>query len=156
MRSGSGIRRALLLVVVAGLTLGLVGPAAAPPAQLSSAAATSSVTITTTTETVLATLPGINTYIGGAVRVECITSITAGTGTTAITVRLRRGTGITGTLVGNANAITVTAGNTVDIIQAGEDTPGEAASLQYVCTAQQTAASANGTALQTELLAFTF
>lgn len=107
-----------------------------------------STTVTTTTETVVATSLPVSTR--GASEQVTITGwvdFTSGTGATALTLRVRRGTGITGTLVSNANAQTVTAGNTLDYDLVVVDTPGEVAGQQYVLTVQQTAATGNGTAL---------
>jgi len=150
------VRTAYALALAGGLLPFLLTPAWAPIPQFVSGSATASVTLTTTTETALVSTTGLNTYPNASVRVECMTIITAGTGTTAITPRIRRGSGTGGALVGNANAVTVTAGNTVVLIAIGEDVPGEVAGQLYTCTAQQTAATGNGTALQSEIWAVTF
>lgn len=105
-------------------------------------------TVTTTTETVALSLPAISTPGAGAtVHVSGTLSMTYGTGTTAATVRVRRGTDATGTLIGESNAESVTAGNTGELTWDVSDSPGEVAGQVYVVTVQQTSATANGTVL---------
>jgi hypothetical protein len=110
--------------------------------------AASAVTVPTTTETVLATLGPFNENMAGefAQGVACDGNInlTAGTGATAVTMRIRRG-GLTGTLIGVASVQTVTAGNVVNIPIAELDPTLVQVGVTYVVTLQQTAASANGT-----------
>lgn len=113
--------------------------------QASSSAATN---IPTTTETVLATSPPLSADgQSQSVALEAVAGFTAGTGTTSVTVRIRRGTGITGAVVASAAGITVAAGNLVSVPIIGVDSPGEVADQQYVVTVQQAGASANGTNL---------
>lgn len=103
--------------------------------------------LVTTAETVIATsLPVSTRSASEQVTITGWTDITAGTGATFVTLRIRRGTGITGTLVSNATAQNVTAGNTLDYDLVVTDTPGEVAGQVYVLTAQQTAATGNGSA----------
>jgi hypothetical protein len=119
-----------------------------------SSGVTANVTLTTTTETVVATVSNVGTPRAGCkVILRGWTQITTGTNTTALTVRVRRGTTITDPLVGEANPeqVEAAAGSTEAIDFAFEESPGELASASYVLTVQQTAASADGTALQSEL-----
>lgn len=110
------------------------------------AASTAATSIPTTTETVLATLPPLSSDgQAQSVLLEGVAGFTVGTGTTTVTVRIRRGTGITGTAVASIAGVNVTAGNVVQIPINGVDTPGEVADQQYVLTVQQAAATANGT-----------
>lgn len=110
--------------------------------QGSSSAATS---IPTTTETVLATSPPLSSDGGSqTVIAQATAGFTVGTGTTSVTVRIRRGNGITGTVVASQAGIQVTAGNTVVVTISGQDNPGEVADQVYSVTIQQAAASANG------------
>lgn len=105
-------------------------------------------TLTATTETVIMTLPGVST--NGAqdqVFVSGSMAVTAGTAATGVTVRVRRGTGITGTVIGTAEVDSVTAATTEPFPFDAFDTPGEVAGQQYVVTAQQVAATGNGTAI---------
>jgi len=117
---------------------------------------TSSVTadtaVTTTTETVVATLSGVNAPGPGAtIRLTGTVQMTYGTATTAMTPRIRRGTDATGTLVGEGNPLTGAAGNTAPTTLEVVDTPGEVANQSYVLTVQQTAATGNGSVLQATL-----
>lgn len=119
-----------------------------------SVAFTTDVPLVTTAETVLATLSGISTpHPATKVKIEGWAQITLGTATTAVTMRIRRGTAITDTLIGEANAeqISTAAGASEAHTIETEETLGEVANVSYVLTAQQTAATANGAALQGEL-----
>lgn len=111
---------------------------------------TADVSVTTTTETVVATLSGVTLPRSGmTVQLNGWCELTAGTGTTAVTPRIRRGVDATGTLVGEGNALAggVVAGSATPWDVAGNDTPGDLANGSYVLTVQQTGASANGTSL---------
>jgi len=138
------------------LLLNLTRPAFATPLTVSSVACTASVTVTTTTETVLCTTAGITASTGQVIRLIALTDFTSGTGTTSLTVRFRRGATATGTLVGPQDAVQTTAGNTIARSAEAEDTPGEVSGQQYVLTVQQTAATANGTGLFTEIVALVY
>ncbi len=142
-----------LLVGLAALVLGVVSPAAAPPLGVFTVPCTTAVTLTTTTETVVCTLSNVATSTGQTVRLLASTQVTTGTGATSLTVRLRRGATTAGPLIGAATTIQVTAGNTVAVPIGGEDAPGEVASQPYVLTAQQVAATANGSAVSSEIVA---
>lgn len=110
--------------------------------------------IVTTTETVIAQLSGVSTDRADAiVNLEAVAQVTWGTGTTAATLRVRRGVDATGTLVGSAVAEGMAAGATDDMELQVQDQPGEVAGQSYVLTVQQTGASANGTAQQSSLAA---
>lgn len=112
------------------------------------AVAASAVTIPTTTETVVATLgPFAENQVSPAqgVAFDGNINITTGTGTTSVTVRVRQGTGITGTLVGVAQSQVATAGQTINIPISELDPTLVQPNAQYVVTVQQAAASANGT-----------
>lgn len=109
-------------------------------------------TVTTTTETeaaeVLAPVPnrpGLTYTVSGWVQ------MTVGTGGTAVTPRIRRGTSTAGTLVGEGTALTVTAGDVVTIPITVDDVPGEVHSLSYVVTVEQTGATADGTVSQAHI-----
>lgn len=106
-------------------------------------------TVTTTTETVAATITGVLVPGAGA-RVKLIGQVTllTGTGTTAVTVRWRRGTTIAGTEVGTGQPIAAGAAVAVDLAYEQTDTPPDSSALTYVMTVQQTAAAANGTVQQ--------
>lgn len=112
------------------------------------------VPLVTTAETVVATLSGINTSKPGqTVRLRAFAQLTTGTNTTAVTARIRRDS-VTGTVVNEANAVTVgaAAGSTEQFDVSCDDSfAGEVAGQVYVFTLQQTAASANGSALYSYL-----
>lgn len=104
------------------------------------------VNIVTTTETVaLVTPPVSTTYSSDAIDIEGKINVTAGTGTTAVVLRIRRGNGITGTVVGVADTDTLAAGSSESFPLQGVDTPGDVAGQVYSLTVQQTGATANGT-----------
>jgi hypothetical protein len=146
---------AVILIITAGLLAGLVAPAAAT-LTVTSTPCTTSVTVTTTTETVLCTLSGLSASNGQVIRLIATSQFTSGTSTTALTFRIRRGTGITGTVVGPAAALTTTATNVVQVTHVVEDSPGEVSGQQYVLTVQQTAAAANGSGTFAEIVAIVF
>lgn len=114
---------------------------------------TTDVTLTTTTETVVATISGVNTPRRTTVTIKGWAQLTSGTGTTAVTPRIRRGTTISGTLVDEANAITIgaAAGTTEEYEITAQDENIDLAGGSYVLTLQQTGASGNGTAVQASL-----
>jgi hypothetical protein len=112
---------------------------------------TTNTTVVTTAETIVATTPAISTPSPDTpVTISGVLSMTYGTGTTAVTVQVRRGTTVSGTLVGEANAWNVTAGNTSEQTFSVKDTPGDVAGQSYVITVTQTGATANGTVQFTE------
>jgi hypothetical protein len=118
--------------------------------QLYTGQVVSDLAIVTTTETVVATVTVAATPNASArVKLHGALTITLGASTTAVTLRIRRGNGITGTVVGEANPdqIETAAGSTEDHDVTYEDFPGEVAGQVYSLTVQQTAASANGSVL---------
>lgn len=108
--------------------------------------AASGVTLITTAETVIATTvarqvnsPGSQgSYIDGMI------NITPGTAATAVVTRVRAGNGLGGAVIGGPETHTVAAGANQSIPYAQIDgvTNG---TVQYTLTAQQTAATGNGT-----------
>jgi hypothetical protein len=122
------------------------------PLQEHALSTTVNVTVPTTTETIIATTPPINTYSDSdIVGLVLWGQMTFGTGATGVTVRCRRGTTVSGALVGSANAISATGGNTNQVPLHVTDQPGLVAGQQYVYTVQQTAATGNGTVLQNKV-----
>lgn len=110
--------------------------------------------VTLAAETVVCTLAGISTDRADAVvNLEAEAQITYGVGTTACTLRVRRGVDATGVLVGIAVAEGAVAGATDDLEVTVQDQPGEVAGQSYVLTAQQTGATGNGSSLQASLAA---
>jgi|SRR5688572_2866812 len=127
-------------------------------AQTVSTEVTSNVTLTTTTETVVATLSGVSTSgAGRKIQLKGHAKITTGANTTALNLRIRRDS-LTGTVVDESNPVQVeaAAGSTEDHEIPAEDVPtGEIFNATYVLTAQQTGASADGTAVYAYLEATT-
>lgn len=113
-------------------------------------------TLTTTAETVVATLAGASTSRAGkAVRLHGMVKLTTGAGTTAVNLRIRRDS-LTGTEVAESNVVQVeaAAGSTEDHdISADDGANGELYNQTYVLTAQQTAATGDGTAVYAYLRA---
>jgi len=111
------------------------------------AVAASAVNVPTTTETVIATLTAFNEQQAGefaqGVLIQATVNFLPGTGTTAVVLRIRKGS-LTGTLVGVAQTTTVTAGAVTGLSCDELDTV-LIQNVTYVLTAQQTGASANGT-----------
>lgn len=109
--------------------------------------------VVTTTETIVATLSGIGTPRRTNVTARGRVDITTGTGTTAVTLRIRRGTAITDTLIGEANAeqVTAAAGSTESHEVEARDAGVDLAGATYILTVQQTAATANGSVLNADL-----
>ncbi len=111
---------------------------------------TGDVALASGVETVVLTTPGVNTDgPGQTVRLLGSLQLSTGVGATATTLRWRRGS-LTGTLVGEANAITTAASSTFTLAHAVDDAPGEVASQVYVLTAQVTGGT--GTCLAGEAL----
>lgn len=111
--------------------------------------AASNITVTTTTETVLATVPAFNeneagdfaqgvSFFGGL-------NVTPGAGSTQATVRVRRGTTVSGTLVGVAHGVGVTAAVPAELPIHELDPVFMQSGAQYVVTIQMTGATANST-----------
>lgn len=120
-----------------------------PYQRIATVAPTVDVNVPTTTETVVATIPNVNTQDPGAnVAIEATVTLTTGTATTAVVLRIRRGS-VTGTIIGEAETDTPigAAGSTDPYSIGATDQPGEVASQNYVVTVQQTAATGNGTAI---------
>lgn len=97
-------------------------------------------------ETVVAQLDGVATRgPGGAVILRGVVNIAAGTGASALYLRIRRGSTAAGTLVGTQTTSTVTASDTYTVPVEVIDNPGEVADQPYVLTAQLANATAAST-----------
>jgi hypothetical protein len=106
-------------------------------------------TLVTTAETVVATIAGVSVPRAGMqVELKGHLSITTGTATTGVTLRFRRDS-LTGALVGEAEPDTIAAavGSTEPYDYQVMDSPGEIQGATYVLTAQQVAATGNGTVI---------
>lgn len=113
------------------------------------------VTLTTTTEAIVISAPAI-----AVVRPTVFAMVIGwgqlliGTGCTHVTPRIRRGTAITDTVIGDATAEeikTAAADREPFYIMVGEELSA-AASVEYSFSLQQTAASANATVEQAAIL----
>jgi len=123
--------------------------------QLAFNTSTTDVAVVTTAETtIIASGPAtagrqtVNVCVIGYVQ------FTTAASTTAVTVRIRRGAAVGGTLVGEGNAeqVKAAAGSTEAFsIMVCEDRA-DVATVDYNLTLQATAAGANGSALQSSIL----
>jgi hypothetical protein len=123
--------------------------------EIGSAGATTDVSVVTTNETVAVTSDEVFVERGGArvvILAHCI--LTTGAATTTVTPRIRRGTTTAGTLIGEANAITIgaVAGSNEHFNIFGVDEVAGVDSVQYSLTVQQAAASGNGTVLSSSIV----
>lgn len=103
--------------------------------------------VVTTTETGLAINPAFNFNNPGGQgnEIRGVVNITAGTGTTAVTVRVRQGSGSSGAIVGAAATHTLAAGASASIPYSFIDPATSGTAQQYTATIQQVGASGNGT-----------
>lgn len=110
--------------------------------------------LVTTAETVVVTLTGVTTPRKTNVFLKGWCKITTGTNTTAVVLRIRRG-GLTGTVIGESDPITIgaAAGSNEEFEIEVLDGAIDLGSATYVLTASQTGASANGTCLTASLSA---
>lgn len=146
---------ALVAVFVIAALFVIPAPAAAQgPSVFDFNKATADVAIVTTTEKDIIASNLTNTPRDEVrVVILCWAQLTTGTNTTGVTPHIRRGTGIAGTLLTEANAetIKVAAGGTEMFFWMASEQRA-ATSIQYSCTLTQAAASANGSVLQAAIL----
>lgn len=117
------------------------------------------VTLVTTAEGIVISAPGIP--LQADVQIVCILAwgqLTTGAAVTAVTPRIRRGTLITSTLIGEANAenLKAAAGQTEPFFIMVTDTVIMGDAPVYSFTLQQTGGAANGTVLQASILVMAF
>lgn len=116
---------------------------------------TTNVTLTTTTEAVvISSTPVPLPSARHQVVIFAWSQLTTGAGTTAVTPRIRRGTTVSGTVVGDeiAEEVKAAAGsNEPHFIMASEERSGEA-TVEYSLTLDQTGATGNGTVLQAGII----
>lgn len=124
-----------------------------------SQAAPAAVPLVTTAETlVLASAAQTVEPTTGKAAIKGFVTLTVGTNTTAVTVRLYRGATSAGTLIGTAvaQAGNFAAGSPAGFSAVATDTLTNVGTAQYCMTVQQTSASANGSAttalLEVEIL----
>ena len=116
------------------------------------------VTVPTTTETVVLTGPNLQTPKDTSVlAVIASLSMVQGTGATGLTLRLRMGSAVTGTQVGQPYVVTTPAA--IQTLSVSFVITFPSYSTDYVqvsLTAQQTAASGNGNVTAAAMLAISF
>lgn len=125
-----------------------------PWQKIRKAVATVDVTVVGTTETVVITKTNVSTQNPNArVRLFGWCVVTPGTDATSVILTVRRGTGITGTIVGEIATQTLVAGAAQQIMLdiSVEDTPGEISGASYVMTVTQAGGVANGNCLTSAL-----
>lgn len=123
------------------------------------AAAASSVVLASppasTAETAIVTTPTLSPPLdNAAVLIQWYWQGVWGTGTTAVNVNLRRGSGTAGTLINNGGGITVTAGNQFIISGCYVDTPGAVAGMQYTLTLTGQGTTGAGSSVEGCMMAF--
>lgn len=102
-------------------------------------------TVTTTSETPAAAGNFVNPPFGNAkAMVSGVAALTAGTGTTAVTVRIRRNPNAENVIVATSGAVTLAAGNVGLLSLEAADVIPDGRPCQYQITVQQTGASGNG------------
>jgi hypothetical protein len=108
------------------------------------------------TEFAVVTTPPFSPPVdNGFVYLHWFMKFLTGTGTTALVVQIRRGAGVTGTVVNLTSAAFTIAAATNGILSGCYfDAPGVVAGVQYTLTCQQTAASAAGVWGDQALLAY--
>lgn len=112
------------------------------------------VSVPTTTETVaIASGPVTVPFETARILITARCQLTLGTGTTGVTPRIRKGSGVTGAVVGDAilEAIKTAAGSTEQFTLTVSESVQDVANVEYAFTVQQTAASANGTVAQASI-----
>ena len=116
---------------------------------------TTSQAVATTTETAVATVVVTPGAPGQRVSLTGYVIATIGTGTTSVVTRIRKGSGITGAVVGGGQAVSngINAGGNGPYPTLGLDQLGNDAEGVYTLTFQQNAASANGSVLEAVLQA---
>lgn len=117
--------------------------------------ATGNVAIADDTE-ILALAGGLVTAPGDTEEVTIIAwgQITIGTGGVLLTTRIRRGATVAGTLVGEANGLTVVAANVVGFVVIAKEQRQNVGQLQYCVSVQVGSAVAASTVLQAAIAVF--
>jgi len=103
------------------------------------------VSLTATDEIVVASISRVQTdNIHRRLLLSGVVEVNPGTAATSLTLRIRRDS-VSGTAIGTAVTVACTASTKISASIAATDEPGEVAGKTYVLTAQQGAASGNGT-----------
>lgn len=147
----------IVCVVCVGLCVGPPGAQAQLPMQTAFSVSATNTTLTTTSETVIISSPPATAWKNVVnVCVFAWAQLTTGAATTTVTPRIRQGTTTSGTLVNEANAVTIgaAAGSTEQFLAMACEDRSNVASVDYSLTLQQASATGNGTALQAGILVF--
>lgn len=107
-------------------------------------------------ETVVGLSPQyVSLYAGQVVNISATVWLTAGTATTALVLRLRRGTTTAGALIAGPVTATAAAGSLYNLGIEAQDAPPESDAQQWCLTVTQTSGTAAGTTslVTVELLA---
>jgi hypothetical protein len=106
---------------------------------------TADTSIVTTAETAAITSDGFTPPTDGAkLIISGVINITTGASVTGAVIRVRRGVGVAGALVGETEPHNIGAAVTDDVSYQVTDSPGAVAGQQYTATVVQTAATGNG------------
>lgn len=102
--------------------------------------------IVTTAETAAITSHAVSQAVDGEpITIIGSVSVLTGTATTALTVRVREGAGVAGSVVGETLPLTIGAAADAQIPFQFTQAPAAVAGQQYTATVQATAATGNGT-----------
>ena len=124
-------------------------------AEIRAAVAEANVNISTVVETIGARIDGISTENADEdIVLQGLAVVTTGVGTTAVTMRVRRGTAITDPLVGELANLTIGAAVNGQPRIIVKDNPGVVANQSYIVTVQQAGATGDGTLASSALIAF--
>lgn len=93
----------------------------------------------------IVTNPVSSSLDGDQIAIAGSLNILTGASVTGIVIRIRRGNGVAGTVVGDTPPYTIGAAASVEIPFNATDSPGPVAGQQYTVTVVQTAGSTNGT-----------
>jgi hypothetical protein len=116
------------------------------PSRLTSVSTVTDVNVTTVNETAAIVSDPVSQSVDGeAVTISGRIGLLTGTGTTAVTIRVREGNGITGNVIGETLPKTIAAAVDDQVAFSFTYNPAGIAGMRYTATVQQTAASANGT-----------
>lgn len=106
---------------------------------------TADTSIVTTAETAAITSDGFTPPTDGSkLIISGVINITTGASVTGAVIRVRRGVGVAGALVGETEPHNIGAAVTDDVSYQVTDSPGAVAGQQYTATVVQTAATGNG------------
>lgn len=106
---------------------------------------TADTSIVTTAETAAITSDGFTPPTDGSkLIISGVINITTGASVTGAVIRVRRGVGVAGVLVGETEPHNIGAAVTDDVSYQVTDSPGAVAGQQYTATVVQTAATGNG------------